>query len=335
MDVKPMLKVDDLIVHMKSKGIRFDIYSEEDAKQYLDRNNNYFKLSSYRKNYGKYTTGPNEGKYLDLDFAYLVELARIDVEIRHILLKMCLDIEHFLKVALIKAVEERLAPTTEEDGYRVVLEYLTDAGNTSTEERTENIAKRSTSFKSKIRQSKNNPYCGALIKKYKAQMPIWAFVEIISFGDLVNLVSYYSKRTNWIPPTDIISLDRTRQIRNACAHSNCIINDLMYRKDEKTGKPIATNTPAFITKFVKDSGVSRGIRKKKLSNPRINQLVHLLYVYNEVVKSENTYSIRMSELEHLLLVRMKEHASYFEKNDVLCSAHSFFVNIANRLKNRS
>ena len=46
-----MLSVDDLISHMKEKGILFDIMTEDAAKEYLGKNNNYFKLSSYRKNY--------------------------------------------------------------------------------------------------------------------------------------------------------------------------------------------------------------------------------------------------------------------------------------------
>lgn len=103
---KPMLSVEDLIIHSIDKGIKFDIMSKEEAKEYLGKNNNYFKLTSYRKNYNKYTDGINKGKYEHLDFAYLIELARIDVEVRHILFKMCLDIEHFLKVSLIKAVED-------------------------------------------------------------------------------------------------------------------------------------------------------------------------------------------------------------------------------------
>lgn len=101
MPLKPMLGVDGLIAHSKEKGITFEIISEDEAKDYLGRNNNYFKLSSYRKNYTKFPAGPRKGQYRDLDFAYLIELARIDVEVRHILLKMCLDIEHFLKVSLI------------------------------------------------------------------------------------------------------------------------------------------------------------------------------------------------------------------------------------------
>ena len=88
MPQKPMLSVQDLIVHSKEKGIQFNSISETEAQDYLARNNNYFKLASYRKNYPKFTDGPKQGQYENLDFAYLIELARIDVEVRHILLKL-------------------------------------------------------------------------------------------------------------------------------------------------------------------------------------------------------------------------------------------------------
>ena len=99
---KPMLSVTGLIEHMQSKNITFNIMTLDGAKEYLEKNNNYFKLTSYRKNYSKFTSGKYEGQYENLDFAFLIELARIDVLLRKTILGMCLDIEHFLKVKLIK-----------------------------------------------------------------------------------------------------------------------------------------------------------------------------------------------------------------------------------------
>lgn len=37
---------DELILHMKIKGIKFDIVNEEDAKAFLQNNNYYMKLIS-------------------------------------------------------------------------------------------------------------------------------------------------------------------------------------------------------------------------------------------------------------------------------------------------
>lgn len=303
---KPMLSVDDLIQHCRDKGITFNFISEEDAKRYLSENNNFFKLSSYRKNFSKYTDGVNKGKYEKLDFAYLIELARIDVEVRHILLKMCLDIEHFLKVCLLKVVEENVKMGTE-DGYKIVTDFVQTFAPDDF-------------LGDKIKQNQKNPYCRNLVGKYGKVMPIWVFVEILNFGDLKKLIEFYAKKTGWQPPVDFRSLDRVRQIRNAAAHNNCIINDLTV-----LGSSI--KTPVEITKFLSDAGISSNQRKKKLSNARINQIVHLLYLYDTIVKSPNTRGIRISELLGLMDKRMVVHGDYFEGNDILSTTYDFFKKI--------
>lgn len=312
-----MLDVESLIAHAKGKGINFDIMSERDAIEYLSQNNNYFKLSSYRKNYPKITNGPRKGQYNNLDFAHLVELARIDVEIRHLLIKMCLDIEHFLKVSLIKAVENNMKAGTGEDGYKIVTDFLIDSYTENFAERAANISRRSGTVSKKVRQNQKNPYCEGLINKYQNEMPIWAFVEVISFGDLEDLITFYADATGWALPIDRKSLDRVRQIRNAAAHNNCIINDLNACSEK-------VKTPGFITQFVSSAGIGQNTRAKKLSNRRINQLVHLLYVYDRVVTSKNTRTIRMEELRSLINTRLTLHKYYFQSNSLLTSTYDFF-----------
>lgn len=321
---KPMLSVDDLITHMQSKGIAFTIMSVDEAKLYLHKNNNYFKLTSYRKNYLKYTTGANIGKYEKLEFVYLVELARIDVQLRQVILGLCLDIEHFLKVELIKAIEN--APA--EDGYSIVLDYLFDASNPKIESRTENASVRSRALYSKLHNNKKNPYCGGLISKYHDEMPVWAFVEIISFGDLLRFVEYVTKKIGWMLPVDIQALDRVRQIRNAAAHNNCIINDLSAVYDN--GKPDC-NEPVHITRFVRQSGVSKPAMQKKLSNRRLSQIIHLLYAYDMVVKSSNSRQARLSELKTLFNTRMIQHEDYFLTNKLVSSTFDMLAKVVNSI----
>ena len=49
--------------------------------------------------------GVNEGKYLNLDFAYLKDLGIIDFRLRMILFKMINSIEHYLKLRILKYIE--------------------------------------------------------------------------------------------------------------------------------------------------------------------------------------------------------------------------------------
>jgi len=67
--------------------------SIQDARKYLEENNNYFKLVSYRKNFNKYEQGNNKGKYINLDFKMLEDLSIIDMRLRKTMLSIVLDKE--------------------------------------------------------------------------------------------------------------------------------------------------------------------------------------------------------------------------------------------------
>lgn len=65
--MRKKLTVNEQIEHMKSKGIQFNIISEKDAENYLNENTYYFKLKAYAKMFEKYKTGPNVGRYVNLN----------------------------------------------------------------------------------------------------------------------------------------------------------------------------------------------------------------------------------------------------------------------------
>ena len=98
---KTLLKPSELVDSMEKRGITFNITSKKSAIHFLNEHNYYFKLAAYRANYDKYPMGQLKGKYINLDFAYLQELSTIDMHLRYLILKMCLDIEHQTKVLLI------------------------------------------------------------------------------------------------------------------------------------------------------------------------------------------------------------------------------------------
>lgn len=106
--MKALMSVDELIHHMKEKGITFNEVSEEDAKEFLLYNNYYMKLASYRSNYEKCNEGKRKGQYKKLDFGYLKELSTIDMYLRYIVMEMCLDIEHAIKVRLLREITNNL-----------------------------------------------------------------------------------------------------------------------------------------------------------------------------------------------------------------------------------
>lgn len=55
-NMKVLLLVDELVLHMKEKGITFNEITEDEARAFLTKNNYYMKLASYRANYAKCDT---------------------------------------------------------------------------------------------------------------------------------------------------------------------------------------------------------------------------------------------------------------------------------------
>lgn len=119
--MKPKKTAEELVQMLHDeKGIQFHLISEEQAVECFSQRNNYLRTASYRKNYPKHIAGPNAGKYIHLEFAYLTELSTLDFYLRELLLQMCIDVEHDLKVSLLRELEENPS----EDGYTIVRDFL-------------------------------------------------------------------------------------------------------------------------------------------------------------------------------------------------------------------
>jgi abortive infection bacteriophage resistance protein len=289
---KPKLSLDGQIEHLKEKGVLFNIMDETAAKEYLAQNNNYFKLTAYRKNYDKNPDGENKGKYIKLEFAYLVDLAIIDMDIRYRIVHMALDIEHHTKLQLLRKMDEK-----NEDGYQVVQDYID-----SLDERQKNI------FDSEIDRNRGSVYCGGIIDKYEGAFPIWAFVEVISFGRLVAFYGFCADRfADKAMKDNFYRLLTCKEIRNASAHSNCILNDLR-------AKTAAHGTNADITKaLMAIPGMNSNFRKNRMSNVRIQQVITLLYMHKMMVGSDG---IRKSESDELkrITIRIDKNINYYKSN---------------------
>lgn len=286
---------DELISHMKNKGIKFDIVNEQDAKAFLQNNNYYMKLASYRANYEKHKSN---GKYINLDFAYLQELSTIDMHLRYLTLQMCLDIEHALKTRLLKDIEDN----PEEDGYDIIRKFIMKY-----ERSCQNIQKH-----------KSSEYCRELIEKYYPYFPAWVFVELVSFGDMVKLYEYYTK----IYPgrlKDSELLYSIRDLRNATAHSNCLINKLQK----------GTNKPSVkIVKFVSNiDGIGTSMRRNKLSNKFIYDFIALLYVYDEFINVGVVKEKRFKQIQEFIDGRVIKNKEYFDKNECIKTAYAFLKKI--------
>lgn len=296
--MKPMLSTKELIEHMKEKGITFRETSEKEAMDFLENNNYYMKLAAYRANYEKCAEGKRKGMYQNLDFAYLQELSRLDMHLRHLVLEMCLDIEHVIKVRLVDLATK----DPQEDGYDIVRRFLAEEGGMRVLEG--------------IRRHKAGEYCKDLIAKYYPYFPIWVFVELISFGDLLYFCYFCEKRYN-VKIVNRTLMNTVRDVRNASAHSNCLLNKMTERIDAT--KQVNSEISNFIGAMPE---ISKTSRVNNMNCKFTNSFITLLYVY-DCLMPVNSRKKRYEELQEFLEGRVVRHKEYFRTNTKIVGVYKF------------
>ena len=301
--------IDEQINILKSRNVKFNIINEEKAKSFIENKTYYFKVSAYRENFD-YNRLPNgEIEYKDLDFAYLVEMSKIDMYLRYTVLELTLDIEHYLK----KWIVNNCTKDKYDDGYSMLDEFLNN----------------NTVAINKIHNHSKSPYSKELINKYQNQMPIWVFAEVSTFGDFLFFYNHYCKEKRINAPVDSKILNQIKALRNACAHNNCIINKIDKRI------PPTMNINAKVKEWCK---VLLGNDKKTLINNMlkrqvINDFVSMLYVYT-VLSSDKVIGKKIFRLYLFFRKRAIKHKHYFKKNQRLINAYTFVYMIINELKRR-
>ena len=114
-------------------------------------------------------------------------------------------------------------------------------------------------------------------------------------------------------------LKNVRELRNACAHNNCILNDL---KSETAWNPPNYN----IMKELGEKGISKKTRYKKMTNPRIQQIVTMLYLNKNMVTSEGVLNNQKKLLQELKS-RIEHHMDYYDNNNLVQTSLQFFIKI--------
>lgn len=315
-ELKPMLHINEMVDYLKLKNIKFERISEKDAENYLKNNNNYYNLTSYKNNFEKYfVNGIFIDKYIDLDFSYLKDLSIIDHRLRLILFKMIIDIEHYLKIKILNTIES----IDEEDGYRIVNRYLEqDFYNVKFPKKVHNS----------IFKKVGSEYYQKIFSKYDLDkdkklenIPIWEFLEIITFGELVNFYDFYTNEYKLKDENkDVYILRDIVKLRNAVAHNNCILSELNMKKNKYP--------PSYkIIQFLNNCNIGKDTRSKKLSNSRIRQITYTLYMFNEIVTSDGIKNNVKKDINGLFFDRIIKHKEYYNNNELLKSIYCYFKKI--------
>lgn len=274
---KPKESYLELIASMKRRGITFNITSEKAAEAFMESNNYYFKLASYRKNFPKIN-----GKYINLDFAYLQDIAAIDASLRRFLSDITLAVEHGLKVKILDLITKNAA----EDGYSIVQEFRTNNPK---------------SYGRVLSYLRANRYSHDLYAKHHNEPAIWVFLEVAPFGDLSQFIEFYfNKYPTKALKTIVANMKFAKNIRNAAAHSNPILVNLFTPKEF-----LPHPTQAIISE-----ASLMNIDNSLLNDIKIHDLIALFYL-NKLLTSpaarEHFHNHGMPVIE-----RFNRHPEYYQ-----------------------
>ena len=164
-------------------------------------------------------------------------------------------------------------------------------------------------------------YCGDLVRKYRDDMPVWAFLELISFGSFIDFYLFCSQR--WDDSgmgEEHYMLRSVKAARNAAAHSSNIVNG--FGKKGGADHP----TPNSVSHALSDAGFSKRVRSSKMSNPRLQQIATLLYLHTRLVPPGTSRNRAKDDL-NALSSDMASALNSIVNNDAIRSSFDFLMTL--------
>lgn len=220
---------------------------------------------------------------------------------------MCLDLEHKIKVILL----DHISKNENEDGYNIVRLFLSTGDNI-------NILKT-------INKTKKGEYNKDLINKYYPYFPIWVFVEVIPFGSLLYLCDFYQNHYK-IQLFDNKLLNDIRDLRNASAHSSCMLNNLLIEIDS------TKQVNKELVSFVINNGVkNKETRSKNLNYRFTNHFITLLYMYDKIIQDTNKKK-KYNQIYDLMIKRIEINSDNFKSFSKLKGVYNFNKKIVENLR---
>lgn len=271
-------------------GVKFDLIREEAAIPYLEDRNYYYKLACYRKNFRR----DKKQKYIDLDFQHLISLSKIDKDLRYLLLQMTLEIEHFLKVTILKDISYN----QDVDGYAIVSDYISSY---NAKHRDKPI-----SVKVLIERGKNqNSVNHGIYNKVNANgdyIAVWQLLEILQMYELEYFFEYYFNR--YVNPSINVSaykslLVSSRYIRNAGAHNSALLVNVASSPSNAFTKSGVNKH--YINSLLKPHFINAKIALAVKPTYRFRDIASVLKLYNllRITPTSSNDSI-VNSLESLL-----------------------------------
>lgn len=308
---KEKLSINEQIEYLKYKGITFIYETEFDARRYLKENSYYYKVTSYRKNFSK----DNNGKYSNIDFATLKDLAIIDMHLRYLVLQLSLDVEHCLKTKLLQLITD-----SDIDGFEIVKEYSDYQYNQIAKIKDltqEQVSKRQSEFISpqeKIFKSASfaNSHDKDLYDKHHNNPSIWILIELMTFGQLSSFIKFYVGQKK--PGYNKLKIANefmylSKNIRDRAAHSRPILIDIAVTSDRNSSK-------LQLKQYLQTVNIPNERIKRFLSNRKMNDLCSLLLMHNTYVLGSGVRNARREDLMHLCERACREKYLYQHSHEL-------------------
>jgi len=297
--MRPKLTIPAQIKDMKEAGITFNVMSEIEAARYLDESSYYFRIKAYAKNYEKYVGTDKEGQYINLDFAYLVDLFEIDTSFKKIIIDMSFDVERFLIVKMLSDFQK-----VDEDGYDIINDFFMMLP----------------SLHDSIEEKVKAPLCTGLITRYRDEWSIWNIVEVLTLGQLTILYGLFYTRNKFKDSYTSLVLPMN-MIRNAASHNNCLINRLRppYRE-------CVSLCYELRNELSQHTSMSSTLIEKRLAHTAIHDFYALLYLFSRVVPV-NLLERSYTNLRDLFYCRIPKNKEFYNKNEPLRNCYDFVLKI--------
>jgi abortive infection bacteriophage resistance protein len=303
---KIKLSFADMVRHLDSKKVGFNNISKTRAKKMLEESNYFYKITAYRKNFRK----NSNGEYINLEFAYLYDLATIDMRLRYIVLQMCLDIEHSIKTMVLADITN----DPREDGYTVVDDFLNKD------------RKKLDDYMYPMKDASH--YNNGLYTKHHQKCPIWVLLEILPFGGFVKFFEFYyvykNKPKKYRELYEVLKY--VKNVRNSAAHNSPLLLDIVATN--QITDPIVRPISSFVANI---KTISSDVRRKRLSNRKIHDITALFFVYDKYIKSPGMKQVRYQDVDELL-VRCCRFKDDYSKHLALVSVYNFFKKLVDFLK---
>ncbi|QBX08078.1 Abi family protein [Streptococcus equinus] len=285
----------ELINHLENKGVTFEKCSKGQAINFIEKNNLYYKVAAFRKNFKK-----KDDKYQNLDFEYLKDLASLDFQIRQLLLKISINVEHFIKTELARQINNN----PKENGYDIVLEFKNSYPK---------------SYYKTRNYFKKSRYQNDMFIKRKDTTPYWVLLEHMDYGSLMDFLQmYYEKYEPRSLKKAYLLGNNARFIRNACAHNSILLLNV-FKDDNKL-----ENVNALVTTLASQTNLL-----KYKNYAKVNDLLSL-FALSKTYCSPAVYKYQKQDIDYFI-TRCQRHKEYYLKNPFLTKMFIIFQKIVDIL----